>query len=70
MDNDEKEQWIDAMRAELKSFGDLDVFDEVAQEEAKVMKTKGRQPPEEAACQAHSGKEAQCARSQWLGSYE
>eukprot|EP00975_Prorocentrum_lima_P018316 3858292-Prorocentrum_lima.AAC.1 len=44
MDNDEKEQCIDAIRAELKSFQDLDVFDEVAQEEAPVMKKEGSHP--------------------------
>eukprot|EP00975_Prorocentrum_lima_P047471 9925749-Prorocentrum_lima.AAC.1 len=34
MDDDEKGPWIDAIKAELKSSEDLDVFDEVTQEEA------------------------------------
>eukprot|EP00975_Prorocentrum_lima_P068007 12918268-Prorocentrum_lima.AAC.1 len=44
MDNYEKEQWIDAIRAELKSFKDLEVFDEVTTEEMKIMKRKGSYP--------------------------
>eukprot|EP00975_Prorocentrum_lima_P067355 12914437-Prorocentrum_lima.AAC.1 len=44
MDNEEKEQWIDTIRAELKSFEDLEVFDEVTQEEANAMKKEGSQP--------------------------
>eukprot|EP00975_Prorocentrum_lima_P012214 2593123-Prorocentrum_lima.AAC.1 len=44
MDNDEKEHWMDAIRAELKFFEDLEAFDEVTQEEAKVMKREGSYP--------------------------
>eukprot|EP00975_Prorocentrum_lima_P024848 5218954-Prorocentrum_lima.AAC.1 len=44
MDKDETEQWIDAIKAELKLFEDMDVFDEVTQEEAKVMKKEGSHP--------------------------
>eukprot|EP00975_Prorocentrum_lima_P007579 1626947-Prorocentrum_lima.AAC.1 len=41
MNDEEKEDWIEAIRAELKSFEEMEVFDEVTQEEAKDMKKKG-----------------------------
>eukprot|EP00975_Prorocentrum_lima_P010092 2150962-Prorocentrum_lima.AAC.1 len=44
MDNDAKEQWIDAIRAELTSFEDLEVFNEVTPEEVKGMKQEGIHP--------------------------
>eukprot|EP00975_Prorocentrum_lima_P031862 6688129-Prorocentrum_lima.AAC.1 len=43
MDDEEKEHWIDAIKAELKLFEDLDVLDEVTQEEAHIMKREGSQ---------------------------
>eukprot|EP00975_Prorocentrum_lima_P000440 83689-Prorocentrum_lima.AAC.1 len=44
MDNDEKELWIESIRAELKSFEDLEVFDEVIPEEARTMRQGGSCP--------------------------
>eukprot|EP00975_Prorocentrum_lima_P065550 12904085-Prorocentrum_lima.AAC.1 len=44
MDNDEKEQRIEAIRAEMTSFEDLEVFDEVTPAEVKVMKQEGINP--------------------------
>eukprot|EP00975_Prorocentrum_lima_P054007 11327380-Prorocentrum_lima.AAC.1 len=38
MGKDEKELWIESIRAELKSFKDLEVFDEVTSEEVRTMK--------------------------------
>eukprot|EP00975_Prorocentrum_lima_P041915 8809072-Prorocentrum_lima.AAC.1 len=44
MEDDEKELWTESIRAELKSFEDLEVFDEVTPEEVRTMKQKGRYP--------------------------
>eukprot|EP00975_Prorocentrum_lima_P000242 50289-Prorocentrum_lima.AAC.1 len=41
MNDDEKEDWVEAIRAELKSFEEMEVFDEVIQEDARDMKRKG-----------------------------
>eukprot|EP00975_Prorocentrum_lima_P004435 962034-Prorocentrum_lima.AAC.1 len=43
MNDEEKEEWIEAIRAELKSFEEMEVFDEVTQEEAREMKKEGGQ---------------------------
>eukprot|EP00975_Prorocentrum_lima_P043301 9091448-Prorocentrum_lima.AAC.1 len=43
MDDEEKEEWIEAIRAELKSFEEMEVFDEVTQEEVSEMKKVGGQ---------------------------
>eukprot|EP00975_Prorocentrum_lima_P022868 4812587-Prorocentrum_lima.AAC.1 len=44
MDNDEKELWIKPIRAELKSFEDLEVFDEVTSDEVRNIRQGGRYP--------------------------
>eukprot|EP00975_Prorocentrum_lima_P010465 2223387-Prorocentrum_lima.AAC.1 len=44
MDDDEKGLWAESIRAELKSFEALEVFDEVAPEEVRAMKQKGSYP--------------------------
>eukprot|EP00975_Prorocentrum_lima_P027717 5826586-Prorocentrum_lima.AAC.1 len=44
MTADEKELWIEAIRAELKSFEELKMFDEVAPHEATAMKKEGTYP--------------------------
>eukprot|EP00975_Prorocentrum_lima_P065500 12903821-Prorocentrum_lima.AAC.1 len=44
MDNDEKEQWTDSIRAELRSFEDLEVFDEVTYDEVRTMRQRGSYP--------------------------
>eukprot|EP00975_Prorocentrum_lima_P044224 9272489-Prorocentrum_lima.AAC.1 len=44
MDNDEKELWIESIRAELKSFEDVEVFDEVIPEEVRAMRQRGSYP--------------------------
>eukprot|EP00975_Prorocentrum_lima_P031968 6713182-Prorocentrum_lima.AAC.1 len=49
MDNDEKEQWIESIRAELKSFEDLEVFDEVTLDEVRVLRQRGSYPKKQPA---------------------
>eukprot|EP00975_Prorocentrum_lima_P049392 10331947-Prorocentrum_lima.AAC.1 len=44
MTDDEKELWIDSIRAELKSFEELNVFDEVTPHEVVAMKKEGTYP--------------------------
>eukprot|EP00975_Prorocentrum_lima_P065460 12903595-Prorocentrum_lima.AAC.1 len=44
MSSDDREQWIDAIRAELSSFTDLEVFDQVMPEEVRAMKQEGTHP--------------------------
>eukprot|EP00975_Prorocentrum_lima_P031680 6650446-Prorocentrum_lima.AAC.1 len=44
MEYEEKELWTESIRAWLKSFEDLEVFDEVTPEEVKAMKQKGSYP--------------------------
>eukprot|EP00975_Prorocentrum_lima_P056990 11957353-Prorocentrum_lima.AAC.1 len=44
MADEEKELWIESIRAGLKSFEDLEVFDEVTSEEVKAMKQGGSYP--------------------------
>eukprot|EP00975_Prorocentrum_lima_P032085 6736915-Prorocentrum_lima.AAC.1 len=39
-----KEQWIDAIRAELSSFAGLDVFDQVMPEDITIMERSGIHP--------------------------
>eukprot|EP00975_Prorocentrum_lima_P026346 5537516-Prorocentrum_lima.AAC.1 len=50
MDGYEKEQCIDAIRAELPSFAELDVFDQVMQEDITTMRRKGIHSSQEIAC--------------------
>eukprot|EP00975_Prorocentrum_lima_P036773 7737227-Prorocentrum_lima.AAC.1 len=44
MSSDDREQWIDTIRAELSSFTDLEVLGQVMPEEVKAMKLEGTQP--------------------------
>eukprot|EP00975_Prorocentrum_lima_P038343 8058490-Prorocentrum_lima.AAC.1 len=44
MNSDEKEQWVEAIRAALPSFADLEVFDQVMPEEVRYMKQEGIHP--------------------------
>eukprot|EP00975_Prorocentrum_lima_P044351 9297786-Prorocentrum_lima.AAC.1 len=44
MTDDEKELWTESIRAELKSFEDLEVFDEVSPDEVRAMREKGTYP--------------------------
>eukprot|EP00975_Prorocentrum_lima_P048145 10069348-Prorocentrum_lima.AAC.1 len=44
MEDDEKELWTESIRAELKPFEDLKVFDEVTPEDVRAMKQKGSYP--------------------------
>eukprot|EP00975_Prorocentrum_lima_P071477 12937919-Prorocentrum_lima.AAC.1 len=44
MSSEDREQWIDAIRAELSSFADLEVFDQVMPEEVRAMKQEAIHP--------------------------
>eukprot|EP00975_Prorocentrum_lima_P039227 8244194-Prorocentrum_lima.AAC.1 len=44
MDDDEKEQWLESIRAELRSFEDLEVFDEVTSDEVRTLTQRGSYP--------------------------
>eukprot|EP00975_Prorocentrum_lima_P021343 4496032-Prorocentrum_lima.AAC.1 len=44
MDNDQKESWIESIRAELKSFANREVSDEVTSGEVRTMRQGGRYP--------------------------
>eukprot|EP00975_Prorocentrum_lima_P040696 8543215-Prorocentrum_lima.AAC.1 len=44
MTDGEKELWIDSIRAELKSFEELKVFDKVTPHEVVAMKQEGVYP--------------------------
>eukprot|EP00975_Prorocentrum_lima_P031140 6538133-Prorocentrum_lima.AAC.1 len=44
MSSYDREQWVDAIRAELSYFDDLEVFDQVMPEEITAMKRNGIYP--------------------------
>eukprot|EP00975_Prorocentrum_lima_P057774 12116327-Prorocentrum_lima.AAC.1 len=44
MNSEDREQWADAIRAELSSFADLDVFDQVMPEDITAMSKSGIHP--------------------------
>eukprot|EP00975_Prorocentrum_lima_P062623 12886633-Prorocentrum_lima.AAC.1 len=44
MSSGDREQWVDAIRAELPSFADLEVFGQVMPEEITAMKKSGIYP--------------------------
>eukprot|EP00975_Prorocentrum_lima_P018368 3868153-Prorocentrum_lima.AAC.1 len=44
MDNDEKEQWIDAIRADVMSFENLEVFDQVTPDGVRALRQEGIHP--------------------------
>eukprot|EP00975_Prorocentrum_lima_P018583 3912975-Prorocentrum_lima.AAC.1 len=44
MTNVEKELWVESIRAELKSFEELEVFDEVSPSDVMAMKEQGKYP--------------------------
>eukprot|EP00975_Prorocentrum_lima_P019324 4070176-Prorocentrum_lima.AAC.1 len=41
MNEEEKESWIEAIKAELESFKEMEVFDETTYQEMKNMKVNG-----------------------------
>eukprot|EP00975_Prorocentrum_lima_P063960 12894684-Prorocentrum_lima.AAC.1 len=61
MDNDEKKQWMESIRAELKSFEDLEVQDEVTSDEVRTLRQRGSYPKK-----LPDPGEKKCPRSQRL----
>eukprot|EP00975_Prorocentrum_lima_P046711 9764687-Prorocentrum_lima.AAC.1 len=57
MSSYDREQWVDARRAELPSFDDLEVFDQVMPEDITAV-NKNWHSSKEIACKIDPGEEA------------